>query len=126
VTYNTALELDRNRKMTDFFIKTHPRKTAIVLSRETFVNDGAGGWKRSGVPQTRSSQDMAFLPVTTQLPVRRTQDGQEVNPEYTLIARYDAVIEPGDWFWVNGVKYEVVFIHPDKSYEIKAEVTYRG
>lgn len=125
MTYASDTELRVNRRMTDVFIKTHPQKIAVTLSRETMVNDGAGGWV-SGSTSSVAAQEFAFLPSAYQLPVRRTQDGQEVTPEYTMIGRHDAVIEPGDWFWSDGIKYEVVFIHPDRSYQVKAEVMYRG
>jgi hypothetical protein len=125
VTSNVDAELRANIKQTDAFIKSHPYKRNIVLSRQDKVDDGAGGWT-SAPAVIGSPSEMALVPSATQLPVRRTLDGQEVTPEYTLIARHTADIRNGDWFWVDGIKYEVVFVFPNKSYEIKAEVIYRG
>ncbi len=98
----------------------------VTLSRNsTPTPDEAGGFTPGG-PGSLAPQVFVMETSTRQLPVRRTVDGLEVNPEYVLTGLWDADIQPGDWFFKDGAKYEVVFVHLDRSYMTTAEVIYRG
>lgn len=123
--YNRDTELAANKRQTDAFIRTHPNRVAITLSRQTMVNDEEGGWV-SDTTVVGGQQYVALIATNLQLPIRRSVDGQEIQPEYILIGYPDADITRGDWFWLDGVKYEVVFVNPNRSYEVRAEVAYRG
>lgn len=117
-------EVAVQRKLTREFIRRGNRKE-LVLNFEQKVADLSGGMKR-GVPDTRSKQVFHLAVPTTQLPERVTAAGITAVPEYILVGYHDAVVQRGDWFYMDGIKYEVVFVHPDRSYETRAEVVYLG
>jgi hypothetical protein len=117
-------ELKAQRKLTAEFIRRGNRQR-LTLSYADKVADASGGHTR-GPATVRDTQEFHWSIPTTQLPERVTLDGTVVVPEYILVGHHDAVVERGDWFYLGGVKYEVVFIHPDRSYETRAEVVYRG
>jgi hypothetical protein len=120
----SSIELAAQRKQTQALLD-RGNAIRVVLNHATVINDSSGGTK-PGAPVSRVQQTFHWSQPSTQLPERVTPDGSLAVPEYILIGRYDAAIERGDWFYHEGVKYQVVFIHPDKSYEIRAEVVYRG
>jgi hypothetical protein len=95
------------------------------LNRVTWISDSSGGSK-PGPPSTLTSQRVTLIAPTQQLPERRTIAGITVVPEYLLKGKHDADIQRGDWYFVDGVKYEIVFVYPDRRYQTKAEVVYLG
>jgi hypothetical protein len=98
----------------------------VTLSRNAMpAADGSGGYTAGGTTPL-DPQEFVLTTTNRQLPIRRTVDGLEVSPEYIMTGRWDADIQAGDWFFRNGVKFEVVFVHLDRSYETTAEVMYRG
>lgn len=119
------VELRMQRKQTLAFIIANP--TSIILSRVDVVRDPSGGYVRSP-PFSLPAQQMRLDPVATSTSaVRRTVDGIEVEVEFQLIAHYTADIRRGDWFYREGIKYEVVFVDITKAdYETQAEVAVRG
>lgn len=117
-------ELATQRRLTAEFIRRGNRKR-LLLNRETLVQDLSGGW-RQGTPTALAGQEFHLGLPTTQLPERNTAAGQTVQPEYVLVGYHNADIHRGDWFFLDGIKYEIVFIHPDRSYETRAEVVYLG
>jgi hypothetical protein len=121
---NVNQELEANRRNTAEFIRRDPARVVPVLSREDLVWDG-GSFTRQNQRQVRGHA-MALIASVQQLPERRTVEGQSLTPEFILLGEYGADILNGDWFYIEGVKYEVVFVHPDRSYQTKAEVVYRG
>ena len=120
----TTAELESKRRNTSEYIARDPAAKLLPLSREDLVWEG-GSFNRANLQSLRA-QRMLLLATNQQLPERRTVEGQTVTPEYVLLGSWDADIRNGDWFYVDGVKYEVVFVHPDRSYQTKAEVVYRG
>lgn len=121
---NVQPELETNRRNTAAHIARDPNSSVIVLSREDLVWEG-GSFNRTNQRQL-DDQKMSLIASVQQLPERRTVEGQSLTPEFILLGNYGADIENGDWFYLDGVKYEVVFVHPDRSYEVVAEVVYRG
>lgn len=118
------VELQQQRRMTLAEINAAP--TMVAFQRQDYIDDLSGGQKPSGTPQTLTAQRITLMSPTTQLPERRTSVGITVQPSYLLKAKWDADVERFDWFYIDGVKYEVVFIHPDRRYQTKAEVVYLG
>ena len=120
------VELLVMRRQTAEYIKREP--VVLTLQRNQLVSDGQGGWTPTAGPIPAGKQTFAFdaMGRVQAGHVRRTVDGQEVEPEYALMGKYDADVQRGDWFFIEGIKYEVVFVHPDRSYEVSAEVAYRG
>lgn len=120
----TASELAAKRRGTRAFIDRDPNRYAVVLSREDLEWSG-GSFNRTNL-RSLKRQGMVLVPTNQQLPERRTVEGQSLTPEFILIGQHDADIRNGDWFYIEGTKYEVVFVRPDKTYETVAEVVYRG
>jgi hypothetical protein len=119
----TLFELEMLQRTTKSWLESDGE--TITLSRVTSIADGAGGFGRD-TPTARSPQPVVLESSNRQLPQRRTVDGIEVQPEYTMVGMWDADINRGDWFYKDGIKYEVVFVDDDKSYQTTAEVIYRG
>lgn len=119
-----SVELQQQRRMTLAEIGAAP--TTIALQRQDYIDDLSGGQKPNGAPATLRSQRVTIISPTQQLPERRTLAGITVQPEFLLKGRWDADIQRGDWYFVQGVKYEVVYVDPDHRYQTKAEVVYLG
>lgn len=121
--------------MADFELHMQQRNTEahldadgepVVLTRNSLPTpDGSGGYT-SGGAEPIEEQEFVLSTTNRQLPIRRTVDGIEISPEYIMTGRWDADVQAGDWFFKEGIKYEVVFVHLDRSFETTAEVTYRG
>jgi hypothetical protein len=124
----STVELLAQRRQTVAAIKLDP--TTAAFKRRTTVPDNSGG-TRPGPVTTLMEQTFTIVEPTTQLPERRTADGVAITPEYVLVGRWDADVLRGDWWFVNGVKYEIVFVHDNhlpenQRYQVKAEVAQRG
>lgn len=118
-------ELVVQRKNTDAYLDADGE--SVTLSRSgVMVSDGAGGFKPGSAAGPVPPQTFVLATTDRQLPVRRTVDGLEISPEYIMTGAYDADVQPGDWFYRNGLKYEVVFVHLDRNFQTTAEVIYRG
>jgi len=117
----TDAEAAIRQRLTAEFIAANPR--TIVLQRPSRVDDGAGG-STDGAPTTVKSQVMRLVALNREVPSRTTVDGREVSPSYRLVAANDADLLPGD-YWMDGpVKYEVVWVEPDRLDATRAEVVY--
>jgi hypothetical protein len=119
-----SVETQQQRRMTLAEIGAAP--TVMTLQRQEYIDDLSGGRKPDGAPISLRSQRVTIISPTQQLPERRTLAGITVQPEFLIKGRWDADIERGDWYFVNGVKYEVVYVDPDRRYQTKAEVVYLG
>ncbi len=104
----------------------------IALMRPAgFVSDGAGSMVRDDTEPTELDPIKRLLIGLTmvgrgvnQEPERFiiTEPGERVRVVYVLIGTYDDDIQKGD-YWMDGDdKLEVVFVHPDKSFQTKAEI----
>jgi hypothetical protein len=116
-------ELGALRRTTSAWIDSEGK--VIRLSRPERVMDGVGGIYIAN-HTVRKNDRFIFSAADRQLPNRFTIDGIEITPEYLLFALWTADIRRGDWFWIDGVKYEVVFIHPERDYQTIAEIAYKG
>jgi hypothetical protein len=103
------------------FIDAEPLELALV--RRAFVPDGAGGYKRGPI-QNIPAQTLRMIASNTQLPLRRTVDGRDAQPLYTLLGMPDDDIQAGDTFIIDQIRYEVVFVQPKKFDALRAEVAY--
>jgi len=112
------------RKQTTAFIAVYPQSIALV--RTAMVSDGAGGVVSSG-PSPLPAQIFRQItqPTNTQV-LRRTIDGEEVQPDFVLLGEWDADVAVGDWYMKDGAKHEIVYVKEDRRYETWAEVKYRG
>jgi hypothetical protein len=112
-----ALRIDQTRA----FIDAEPIELAIT--RRPWISDGAGGFKR-GPATAVPAQTLRLVSPNTQLPLRRTVDGRDAQPVYTLVGMPTDDVQNGDTFLVDTVRYEVVFVQPKKLDALRAEVAY--
>lgn len=97
-----------------------------MLKRPKKISDGMGGFKKLS-DETIPPQKMRLVTQTESVTVvSHTADGEEVNVDYVLIGMWDSNISNGDYFIMNGHKYEIVLVREDRSYETWAQVTDRG
>lgn len=123
----SEVELKYNRRQTAAFIAYDA--ITVVLQHASVVPTAAGGMTRTST-SSRDPQTARMLPMGSgaTAPVRRQVDGEEVAAQFLLVLPWDAEVERGDWYYHDGLKYEVVWVpeHPQRFYETKVEVTLRG
>lgn len=114
-------------------------QTAILINSSPFTlslfrkspaqDDGAGGRKRPGPDVELEPQEVFLSGVTVEGGFIIRQEGEAWLERFIIIGMppndfgYPVNdIQKNDWFFVDDVKYKVVAIHPDRSYQIKGEV----
>jgi hypothetical protein len=117
------IELAVQRKLTAAFIAAD--SLTLTLLRATQTADGEGGVV-TGDPAPLAPQTMRLIPMRDGAEGRFTADGKMVVPEYMLMGTHAANMERGDEFYLEGKRYELLFVQQNKQYEKKAEVAYRG
>jgi hypothetical protein len=119
------MEIAQQRKVTRRFIDADPYD--VVLSRATMVPNGAGGLKKTA-PSSLAAQRVRLMLQATQgrLEEAMLADGQVVKVDYHMVGDIGLDVERGDWFFMDGVKHEVVWVATVGEYEVKAGVTNRG
>lgn len=111
------------QRQTKQFIDENP--ITVNLQRDSLIPDGAGG--HSVTPNPVGNQVFRMISQSTSSAVeRRTSDGQLVSPEFVLLGEYDADARNGDFYMLDGIKYEIVYVRFDRRYETWSEVAYRG
>lgn len=111
------------RKQTKAFIDEEPR--SIALQRKDITPDGEGGVQHTILSLPAQIFNLITQATSAQV-ARRTMDGEEVFPEFVLLGEYNADMKNGDWFLIDGIKYEVVYVRLERRYETWGEVAYRG
>lgn len=119
----TSAEIRVQRDLTREFIRAD--EDAVNLYRRAKVPNGSGGYRLAD-PIPLTAQPMRLIPLQSGATERHTLDGKLVEPGYALLGVWDADMQRGDEFTVNGRRYQVVFINENRSYETKGEVTYLG
>lgn len=118
-----ADELNYLRLNTKAFIDADYKD--IILNRVTRVSNDAGGFTEDEAPV--ASQRMRLIPQQGNMsPLRETLDGEAVQPDYVLLAEWNADLMRWDTFTDSGRRYQVLFVHEKSSYERKGEVKYLG
>lgn len=113
------------RKQTSRFIAENP--TEIIVMRQTMVDDGAGGMIAQGEPTPLPAQTMRIVIKSLNQQIEfRTVSGEVTNPEYSVVAEYDADLLEGDYFTYDNSRIEVVFAYSVGGYERRAEAVRRG
>lgn len=119
-----SAELAAQRRVTRAFIQADSK--LVTLLRAARVPDGAGGVVE-GDPVSLPVQTMRLIPLGRDGAQERfTANGEAVQPTYALLGEHTADVQRWDQFILDGARYEVVFIHENRQYELKAEVAYRG
>jgi len=118
-------ELRLLRKQTAQFIAAN--QSNIVLKRPVYVDDDQGG-ELNDHDDLIDEQPLRLIAQASgrQNLETHTIDGALVTPNYVLLGKYTANIENGDWFTFDGIRHDVIFVRPDKRYEVVAEVLRRG
>lgn len=119
-----ASENEVMRRQTKHFINVYPLSIALV--RTVMTPDGSGGVKSLGPDPLDPQTFRQITQPTSPQVLRRTIDGEEVQPDFVLLGEWDADIQVGDWYMKDGAKHEVVYVKEDRRYETWAEVKYRG
>lgn len=122
----SATELALQRAATKRFIDEDA--LSIILNRAAIVSNGAGG-SLKGEPSSLDPQVMRLIPVGAAYggsEVHEMLDGQTVQVNFHLLGEIDALVEPGDWFFLHGRKHEVLWVKVVGNYEVKAGVVDRG
>lgn len=111
------------RRMTTAFINTRP--VTITLTPRTKQAQDTGGYKwvdgAARQPQTMRLVEPPSAPVAIS-----TNDGEQRQVEFLLIAEPDAAIEENDTFSLNGHEWQILDLYPDNGYEVRAKVVRRG
>lgn len=109
------------RQQTKDFIEENP--TSLVVTRNTRVSDGAGGYTTT--PQLQTAQVVRIVQAAaTSNYERRNLSGEVVRPVLSIVAEYDANLALGDTFTWLGRTCEIVWITL-QPYEQVAEVSLR-
>ena len=117
------LELDAQRIVTASMIMAFP--SMINLRRTTMVDDGAGGVVASGSPASLGAVARWFQRVPTDDFERVVEKGDEVVSAAILVGLYTDDIKNNDEFDKDGHTWQVVFVHENTTYEVRAGcVTY--
>ncbi len=100
---------------------------AITLERPVWIKTSAGGYVETA-PQIISPQLMLLIPFKRRLTnmYTNTTDGDITTLTYALLLRWNADVLPKDRFEVDGGRYEVERIEPDRAYRTICQVFYSG
>jgi len=114
------------RKQTIRFVKENA--TVVQIQRGTgMVPDGAGGWTPApGSTPIDPQEFRLIIQNTSGYTATRNIDGETISPAFVMIGMYDANVQEGDTFVLDGNGYRVSFVRDDKRYETWSEVEYLG
>lgn len=116
-------QLQALRRDTAAMIKAEP--TILVLHRYGEPQPDSAGGTLPGAPLDVAQHDYYFGGLAAGAGYTKllaSEQGEEVLQRYVLIGTHDADIREGDWFFINGLRYEVADIDPDRSFQVKANV----
>lgn len=112
----STIEISLHRKGTERFIESDPTTISLIPSTETWV----GGTKTFGTGTVRTAQTFKII-------WSGSQDGIVVGSEtkarrfdFILIGKYNAIVQIGDYWTLNGQHFQVEWIAPSNGYEVKA------
>jgi hypothetical protein len=116
------MDLATNRALTAAFISFDP--IDIVLVPRVRAKTQSGGWQFVNQPPRASQRFKLIRMSATQRPVV-TVDGVDRVIDYTLLGKYDALMDRYD-IWTDGpYTYEIVEIVPENGYQTKGLVDRR-
>lgn len=114
-------ETEEQRRVTESLIESRPIY-ARINRPPAYVSDGAGGMHRVGATQVRSPLRCFLTDVEKDETFIVDDIGERITDYHVLIADYQADLKQGDWFVWEGRKYIVLYIHPNRAYQVKASV----
>lgn len=117
----TSDEVTTRQRITAEMIAANP--TTIVLTRQSYVDDGAGGQSRGPIVVLDGFIGRVIA-LNREVPQRTTVDGRTVTPSYRLLAPSEVDVQRGDAFVEGGARFEVVWVEPDHLDATRAELVY--
>jgi hypothetical protein len=119
-----SLELAVLRDQTDWFIGARP--IDLILTPVQVQRTANGGFHVINLAP-RLPQRMRLISMSADQRPTITEDGIEREIDLTLLGRWDAQVDIGDW-WRDGegLYYEIMEMVPYNGYEVRALVTKRG
>jgi len=112
------------REQTKQFIDDNP--VDIEITRDTLVDDGAGGRTRQPVTLPAQRVRITFNTARTAGIENRTVAGEVMMPDYQLTAEWDADLRDNDSFTYQGTRCEITIATVVGNYETSALVVRRG
>lgn len=121
---SVSLELQLLRDQTEWMIAAN--ESWIVLTPTRRVRDGQGGFTRQNM-SPRPIQQFRVISMSDSQKPTLTDDGVEREIDLTLLGKWDAQVDVGDW-WRDGegLWYEVIEMVPYNRYEVRALVVKQG
>lgn len=116
-------ELDALR-MTTVNLLTYSGRLVTLYRPDAAVPDGAGGYRPAATTPQLLAPTVRYLSRSpVDLAEVRDDSGERVVERFVLIGLSTDDIRELDYFYDRdtGVKYIVQFVHPDHSYQVKAE-----
>jgi hypothetical protein len=125
VTTMSRVETLVQRRQTTAYLNAEPRD--VVLLRSDLQDDGAGG-KIESQPVPLAPQVFRLVPFKRRLTHTQSTitEGTVTVSSYALVGRWDADVQKGDEFVLDGGRYRVESVEPGRDYRTLADVTYRG
>lgn len=119
-----TVELALLREQTIWFIAAN--SIDLVLIPVVIQRTASGGYNVIN-QSPRPPQRMRLISMSADQRPTITEDGVEREIDLTLLGRWDAQIDIGDW-WRDGegLLYEVIEMVPYNGYEVRALVTKKG
>lgn len=110
------------------FIQADP--SVITLKRRPKSKTGAGGYT-FGDPVDVPPQTFRLVPFKRRLTHGTVAggaggEGNVVSLPYVLVGKFDADVEPDDYFDYNGLRYEVLSLEPNRRIRTAAELIDKG
>lgn len=101
----------------------------IALSRNAFVADGAGGFKEGSetpvvLPAVKRFVGAVAINVRSGNTRQYFQDesGERYQVKYVMLGMPGDDIQEGDFFTYRGELMKVADIHPDQTFEVRAQI----
>lgn len=118
------LEMQLLRDQTEWFIAARPIDLVLIpVQMQRLAN---GGYAEVNL-SPRPPQRMRLISMSADQRPTITEDGIEREIDLTLLGRWDAEIDLGDW-WRDGegLYYRVMELVPYNGYEVRALITKKG
>lgn len=110
--------LSDQRQATRDLIDSEP--TVISLGRFTSSRTPAGGMVKSSDPVAQDAKARFFAPTSSSERFITTADGTRLDVDHVLVGTHDDDLKENDAFTVNGRNFRILWIAPNKEYEIRA------
>jgi hypothetical protein len=115
--FDQNVELEAQRTQTSGLIASHP--VSIWVTRNTYVSDGAGG--KTSVAKTAELPVVVRLDSTSRFATTAT-GGRSILTQYQIIAEWDADLQRGDHFQINGRTYIIDDLDNSSGYQLRGAV----